>query len=238
MTAGTDVVARLAEVRVRIAAAVARRGPGPAVRLVGVSKRQPLAAIEAAAAAGLEDFGESYAQELRDKQAERPHAPWRWHFIGALQHNKVRLVAGCALVHGVDRARLLPALESHAAALGRVQDVLVQVNVAAEAGKAGIAPAELPALLDRFAALSHVRCRGLMLIPPLGDPEATRPHFRALRQLLEAQRPRPRPGVELHELSMGMSADYEVAIEEGATLVRVGTAIFGDRAHPPAAAGA
>ena len=227
-----DVGARLAEVRARIDAAVARRGPGPAVRLVGVSKRQPLPAIEAAAAAGLADFGENYAQELQGKQGARPDAPWRWHFIGALQHNKVRLVVGCALVHTVDRARLLPALEQHAAALGRVQDVLVQVNVAGEPGKAGLAPDELPGLLDRFVELAHVRCRGLMLIPPAGDPEATRPHFRALRRLAEAEGRRTRPGVELHELSMGMSADYEVAIEEGATLVRVGTAIFGER--PPA----
>lgn len=232
MSAAADVGARLATVRARIEAAIARRGAGPSVRLVGVSKRQPLSAIEAAATAGLEDFGENYAQELHEKQAARPDAPWRWHFIGALQHNKIRLVAGCALVHTIDRERLLPALESHAAALGRVQDVLVQVNVAGEPGKAGIAPDALPGLLDRFAALPHVRCRGLMLIPPVGDAEATRPHFRALRRLAEAQARRARPGVELHELSMGMSADYEVAIEEGATLVRVGTAIFGER--PPA----
>jgi pyridoxal phosphate enzyme (YggS family) len=230
-----DVSARLAEVRERMQAAIARRGDGPAVRLVGVSKRQPLAAIEAAAAAGLEDFGENYAQELRDKQDARPDAPWRWHFIGALQRNKVRLVGGCALVHTLDRDKLLPALDSHAATLARAQDVLVQVNVAGEVGKAGIAPAQLPALLDRFADLPHLRCRGLMLIPPLGHPEATRPHFRALRQLAEAQARCSRTGVELHELSMGMSADYEVAIEEGATLVRVGTAIFGER---PATEGA
>lgn len=232
MSATDDVGARLATVRARIEGAIARRGAGPSVRLVGVSKRQPLSAIEAAAAAGLEDFGENYAQELHEKQAACPDAAWRWHFIGALQHNKIRLVAGCALVHTIDRERLLPALESHAAALGRVQDVLVQVNVAGEPGKAGIAPDALPGLLDCFAALPHVRCRGLMLIPPVGDAEATRPHFRALRRLAEAQARRARPGVELHELSMGMSADFEVAIEEGATLVRVGTAIFGER--PPA----
>jgi hypothetical protein len=232
MSVTPDVGTRLEQVRARIEAAIARRGPGPAVRLVGVSKRQPLPSIEAAAAAGLEDFGENYAQELQSKQAACPEAPWRWHFIGALQHNKVRLVVGCALVHTVDRERLLPALESHAAALARVQDVLVQVNVAGEEGKAGIAPAALPGLLDRFAELPHVRCRGLMLIPPAGEPEATRTHFRALRQLAEEQARRARPGVELCELSMGMSADYEVAIEEGATLVRVGTAIFGER--PPA----
>jgi pyridoxal phosphate enzyme (YggS family) len=227
--AAPDVGTRLAAVRARIEAAIARRGPGPAVRLVGVSKRQPLSSIEAAAAAGLEDFGENYAQELREKRTACHEASWRWHFIGALQHNKARLVVGCALVHTVDRERLLPALESHAATLGRVQDVLVQVNVAGEEGKAGIAPDALPGLLDRFADLSHVRCRGLMLIPPAADPEATRPCFRALRRLAEEHARRARPGVELCELSMGMSADYEVAVEEGATLVRVGTAIFGER---------
>lgn len=228
----SDVSARLARVRARIDAAIARRGAGPAVRLVGVSKRQPIEAIDDAAAAGLEDFGESYAQELRDKQQARPDAEWRWHFIGALQRNKVRLVSGCALVHTIDRERLLAPLQSHAAALDHVQDVLVQVNVAGEAGKAGIAPSALPGLLDRFAELEHVRCRGLMLIPPLGSPEDTRPHFRALRRLAESEGRRIRPGVELRELSMGMSGDFEVAIEEGATLVRVGTAIFGERPPP------
>lgn len=238
MSDADDVAERLGRVRERIAAAVARRGAGPAVRLVGVSKRQPLSAIDAAATAGLEDFGENYAQELHEKRAARPDAPWRWHFIGALQRNKARLVSGCALVHGVDRAALLPVLERHAAAHGGVQEVLVQVDVAREPTKSGVDPAELPALLDAFADLAHVRCRGLMLIPPVGDPEATRPYFRALRRLAEAEAARARPGVELRELSMGMSADYEVAIEEGATLVRVGTAIFGARPHGPAAGGA
>lgn len=227
-----DMAARIAAVRARIDAAIARRGPGPAVRLLGVSKRHPLAAIETAAAAGLTDFGENYAQELRDKQRARPDAPWRWHYIGALQRNKVKLVVGCALVHSVDRPDLLPPLQSRAAAMDRVQDVLVQVNVAGEPGKAGVAPDALPALLDRFAALSHVRCRGLMLIPPEGSPEQTRPHFAALRDLARRHGREERLHVELRELSMGMSADFAVAIEEGATVVRVGTAIFGPR--PPA----
>jgi len=226
---------RLAAVRQAIARAVARRGDGPPVRLVGVSKRHPSSAIEAAAAAGLEDFGENYAQELRDKRAHHPQAPWRWHFIGALQRNKAKHVVGCALVHSVDRPALLQALQHAAAARDHVQSVLVQVDVAGEEQKAGIAPGALPDLLEAFAALSHVRCRGLMLIPPQGTPEQTRPHFRALRRLAEAHRHPPRPHVELDELSMGMSADFEVAIEEGATLVRVGTAIFGPR---PAASSA
>lgn len=229
-----EIAARLAAVRAQVDAAIARRGPGPAVRLVGVSKRHPLAAIEAATAAGLDDFGENYAQELRDKVGARPDAPWRWHYIGALQRNKVKLVVGCALVHSVDRAALLPPLQRHALAQDRVQDVLIQVNVAGEAGKAGVAPGALPDLLDRFAQLSHVRCRGLMLIPPAAPPEHTRAHFAALRRLAQQHAHRRRPHVELGELSMGMSADFDVAIEEGATLVRVGTAIFGPRPNAPA----
>ncbi|MCA9708481.1 MAG: YggS family pyridoxal phosphate-dependent enzyme, partial [Myxococcales bacterium] len=205
------------------------RGEGPAVRLVGVAKKHPLAAIETAVAAGLTDVGESYAQELHAKQEARPDAPWRWHYIGALQRNKAKLVVGCALVHSVDRPALLEALEHRADALGLTQEVLVQVNVAGEPGKAGVAPDDLADLLDRFADLRCVRCRGLMLIPPQGSPEATRPHFAALRRLAQQHSGVTRSNVELVELSMGMSDDFEVAIEEGATLVRVGTAIFGPR---------
>lgn len=224
-----DIAARLASVHAQIDAAVARRGDGPPVRLVGVSKRQPLPSLDAAAAAGLRDFGENYAQELRDKQHARPDVDWRWHFIGALQRNKIRYVVGCSLIHTVDRTELLAPLQRRAESTDHVQDVLVQVNVAGEEGKAGLPPHELPALLDGFAELSHVRCRGLMLIPPQGSPEQTRPHFAALRRLAQEHAATPRPHVELRELSMGMSADFEVAIEEGATLVRVGTAVFGPR---------
>lgn len=224
-----DVDARLTAVHARIDAAVARRGEGPGVRLVGVSKRQPLPALDAAAAAGLRDFGENYAQELRDKRAARSQTDWRWHYIGALQSNKLRYVVGCALIHTIDRPELLAPLQRRAAAAERTQDVLVQVNVAGEDVKAGVSPSHLPGLLDGFATLPNVRCRGLMLIPPQGSPEQTRPHFAALRTLAEQQAAHARPNVELVELSMGMSADFEVAIEEGATLVRVGTAVFGPR---------
>ncbi|MEM6993916.1 MAG: YggS family pyridoxal phosphate-dependent enzyme [Myxococcota bacterium] len=236
MTApGSDVAERVAQIRERIDTAVRARGPGPAVTLVAVSKRHPPAAIAAAHAAGLRDFGENYAQELRDKRSAltfEPDDDARWHFIGALQSNKVRLVLGCALVHTVDRPSLLEVLERRAAPLDLVQDVLVQVNLGAEASKAGVAPEATAALLDRFADLSHVRCRGLMAIPPAGTPEATRPHFAALRRLAQRLSRTTRSGVELAELSMGMSRDYEVAIAEGATVVRVGTAVFG--ARPPA----
>jgi pyridoxal phosphate enzyme (YggS family) len=221
-------------VRARLGAAerAAGRAAG-SVRLVAVSKKMPAEDVRAALAAGQLDFGESYGQELRDKrqafasEAAAGAGP-RWHFIGPLQANKVKYVAGhVALVHSVDAPELLDALERRGAA----QACLVQVNVAGEAQKKGVAPEGLPALLDRFASLRHVRCEGLMTVPPLGaDPEAARPHFAALRALRDREAARPRPGVTLRELSMGMSHDLEVAVAEGATLVRVGTAIFGARA--------
>jgi uncharacterized pyridoxal phosphate-containing UPF0001 family protein len=135
----------------------------------------------------------------------------------------VKYVAGkAALVHSIDSSALLDAFEARGAA----QACLVQVNVAGEASKKGLAPAELPALLDRFAAMKHVRCEGLMLIPPRGD---ARPHFAALRALRDREAAVARPNVDLRQLSMGMTEDLEVAVEEGATIVRVGTAIFGAR---------
>ncbi len=216
---------RLAQIREAVASAAAR-SDGQEVTLVGVSKRHPLAAILEARTAGLLDFGENYAQELREKADAIQDAPApRWHFIGPLQSNKVKLVAGSHLIHTVDRPKILEKLEAR----GSGQDVLIQVNIADEPQKAGISPGQLPELLDRFADLVHVRCRGLMLIPPQGTPEATRPHFAALRALRDLHSSVARPGVQLRELSMGMSADFRVAIEEGATLVRVGTAIFGPR---------
>ena len=221
-----SVAERLAAVEEAVEAARARSHHRQAVTLVGVSKKQPLSKLLEARAAGLRDFGENYAQEMREKAdaiADDPAV--RWHYIGPLQSNKVKLVAGVHLVHTIDRVKLLDKLEARAIA----QDVLIEVNIAAEPQKAGIAPAMLPALLDRFADLDHVRCRGLMLIPPAGNPEATRTHFSSLRELRDRHAATARPGVELNELSMGMSSDFEVAIEEGATLVRVGTAIFGPR---------
>ena len=228
---GVDIAANLTRVRERIAAACERRGPGPAITLIGVSKRQPVPALQAALAAGLADLGENYAQELHAKQEapELAGLPIRWHFIGALQSNKARLVVGSALIHTVDRAALVTALAARARAMETVQDVLVEVNLGGEAQKAGVAPTALPALLDAIAAQDGaLRCRGLMLIPPVDEPERSRPYFAALRELA-ARGAEGRPHVELRELSMGMSGDYEVAIAEGATMVRVGTAIFGAR---------
>jgi pyridoxal phosphate enzyme (YggS family) len=224
----TDIASRLARIRERVEAAVRRRGDGDAVTLIGVSKRQPVESIRAAQAAGLRDFGENYAQELRDKANELEALDPRWHFIGGLQSNKVKYVVGRTLIHTVDRVSLLTAIEKRAGSMGIEQEVLVEVNLGEEQ-KAGVSVDALGPLLDAFAATEHVRCVGLMVIPPAGSPERTRPHFRALRQLRDELAQTNRSRVDLRHLSMGMSSDFEVAIEEGATLVRVGTAIFGPR---------
>jgi PLP dependent protein len=230
MTRAASIADGLDRVRARIAAAehAAGRPPG-SVKLLAVSKKMTADDVRAAIAAGQRAFGENYGQELRDKRAALaadPEPP-AWHYIGPLQSNKVKYVAGqVALVHTVDSAALLEAI----AARGAPQACLVQVNVAGEAQKRGLAPADLPALLDRFAAMPGVTCAGLMVIPPFtDDPQDARPHFAALRALRDREAARPRPSVALEELSMGMSADLEVAIAEGATIVRVGTAIFGGR---------
>jgi pyridoxal phosphate enzyme (YggS family) len=230
MTRAEQIAAGLGEVRARIAAAEKAAGrPAGSVELLAVSKKMAPDDVRAALAAGQRAFGENYAQELRDKRtalAADPTPP-EWHYIGPLQSNKVKYVAGLvALVHTVDSVALLEAI----AARGAPQACLVQVNVAGEAQKRGLGPAALPALLDRFAALPNVTCAGLMLIPPLTEnPDDARPHFAALRALRDREAAHPRPNVDLRELSMGMSADLEVAIAEGATIVRVGTAIFGAR---------
>jgi pyridoxal phosphate enzyme (YggS family) len=221
-----QIAANLAAVRERIAAAARAAGRAPdSVRLLAVSKKMPAGDVRAAIAAGQRAFGENYAQELRDKSTllAADTTPPEWHFIGPLQSNKVKYVAGkVALVHSVDSPEILETIEAR----GAPQACLIQVNVAGEMSKKGLSPAELPPLLDRFAAMKAVRCDGLMLIPPRGD---ARPHFAALRALRDREAARPRPNVDRRELSMGMTEDLEVAIAEGATIVRVGTAIFGPR---------
>jgi PLP dependent protein len=214
----------LARVRERIARAEQGAGrPAGSVRLLAVSKKMSVDDIRAALAAGQRAFGENYAQELRDKLALLADASPEWHFIGPLQSNKLKYVVGrVALLHSVDSAPLLDAIEAR----GASQDCLIQVNVANEPQKRGVAPQDLPALLDRFTAMTWARCAGLMLIPPLGEAA---PHFAALRALRDREAARARPNVALSELSMGMSDDLEAAVAHGATIVRVGTAIFGAR---------
>ncbi len=228
-----SIAERLAAVRARLGEACRAAGRAEdEVTLVCVTKTVEPAALREAYAAGARDLGENYGQDLRDKAAALADLPeLRWHFIGALQRNKVKYAAGrTVLIHSVDAPELVGEIDRRAAALGRSQDVLVEVSLAGEATKSGVPEGELPALLDSFAGCGHCRCVGLMTMPPFYDePERARPFFARLRELLNAHAGAGRPGVELRHLSMGMSGDFEVAIAEGATLVRVGTAIFGVR---------
>ncbi|MBW2313544.1 MAG: YggS family pyridoxal phosphate-dependent enzyme [Deltaproteobacteria bacterium] len=234
----SEVAERLAGVRERIARAAARAGRDPdEVALVGVSKRKPAEAIVAAVAAGLGNVGENYVQEavakLPDVRAAvdaQGLALPRFHFVGQLQRNKARdVVAHFDCVESVDRASLARALDAKAEAADRRLSVLLQVDLSDEPGKGGASPEALPDLLAACAALSHLSVDGLMAVPAPGrDAEASRPAFSRLRELRDRLREAPGGG-SLRELSMGMSGDFEVAIEEGATLVRVGTAIFGPR---------
>ncbi len=228
------IAANLAAVQARIAAASARAGREPGdVTLVAVSKTLPGEMVRAAHAAGARDFGENYGQELRDKAAALSdlEEPVRWHFIGGLQRNKVKYAAGRAcLIHSVDQPSLVAEVEKRAAGAGATQEILVQANLAGEAHKSGVQADGVRALLDAVAGCQHTRCVGLMTMPPYyNEPELARPIFARLRALREELLGEARPNVSLDHLSMGMSGDYEVAIEEGATIVRVGTAIFGPR---------
>lgn len=229
---GASIAERWRAVRAAVDEACAASGRSPAdVTIVAVSKLHPVSAIEEAFAAGATDIGENYAQELVGKQAVVRCAP-RWHFIGRLQRNKAKLVAGkVALVHAVDSLELGVELGRRALALGVVQPVLAAVNVGGELQKTGVLPADAPAFLDGLRAIAGVRLDGLMTMPPPAeDPEDVRPAFTALRELRDRLATAASP---LPHLSMGMSHDFAVAIACGATLVRIGTAIFGER---PAAA--
>lgn len=216
-------------VRARIADAARRCGRDPAsVTLVAVSKRQPEALIRAAYACGQRDFGENYVQELTQKrEALADLAGLRWHMIGHLQTNKAKYIAPFVhMVQTLDDARVAEALSKRAQAAGRTIDALVQVNVGGEAQKSGCAPEALPALLDAVASLANINLTGLMTVPPhTDDPAGARPYFDALRALREVHGGEAR----LPTLSMGMTHDLEVAVEAGATMVRVGTAVFGAR---------
>jgi len=230
-----SIAERLAEVRGRIAAAAGRAGrPVEDVQLVGVSKRFPAGDIVEAVHAGLQAVGENYMQEAVAKLPEvwaaldaQGLARPRFHFIGQLQRNKARhAVDAFDVVETVDRISLGEALDRRAGSAGRRLTVFLQVNVSGEPQKGGAAPEDLAALHDASAGWSHLDVTGLMTVPAAG-PDA-RPAFARLRSLRDELRSRP-GGERLRELSMGMSADFEQAIEEGATVVRVGTAIFGQR---------
>lgn len=228
----TGVAGRLAAIRQRIASAASRSGrPAEAVRLVAVSKTFGADAVRAAHAAGQLDFGENRVQEALAKRADITDLPIRWHLIGPLQSNKANKVPGAfASVQSVHSVELLERLARAAVAKGVQLPVLVQVDLAHEATKSGLDEAELRPLLARARDLEGIRVEGLMLLPPYAeDPEQARPWFRRLRELRDTLLQEGIPQEQVRELSMGMSHDFEVAIEEGATIVRVGSAIFGHR---------
>lgn len=222
-----ELLARLAEVRERIARAQARSGRTVPVTIVAITKTLDDRAVRAAAEAGLRDVGENRVQEALAKQDAAAGVPVAWHLVGTLQRNKARQAAGrFALIHSVDRLDLAAELDRRVPADGR-QSILLQVNCSGEPQKGGVEPAGLPALLDAVSALPRLDVRGLMTMAELTeDPSRQRAAFVRLRLLREEAEAR---GHRLPELSMGMSADFEVAVEEGATMVRLGTILFGER---------
>ena len=227
-----DLRARLAGVRERIARAAGRVGRDPdSIRLVAVSKTFPAEYVRAAAAAGQTDFGENKVQEALQKISDTSDLALTWHLVGHLQSNKARKAgASFDMIHSIDGSGLLGKLEEGALSAERQVRVLVQVDLAGEATKHGVAARGLEAIFEAARGCRAVQVRGLMLLPPaVANPEAARPYFGALRQLRDDLLARGAEGSMLAELSMGMSQDFEVAVEEGATIVRVGTAIFGDR---------
>lgn len=226
----TDVALNIAEVREEIANACARSGrEADSVRLVAVSKYQPIERMAEAVAAGVFTFGENHAQELNEKKTFFEQQGCRVHFIGQLQTNKIKYVCGFAdLIESVDRQNLTQQLEQKAAAMDVVQDVLIQVNIGAEDQKGGVSDEDLDSFADSLAGYPHLRLRGLMCVPPAVEAEQARAYFRKMRAYFERLGSRLDANV-FNTLSMGMSHDFVAAIEEGATEVRVGSRIFGMR---------
>jgi len=216
-------------IRERIAGACRRAGrPENDVTLLAVGKTFPASTILDAVRGGIRDIGENYVQELLAKQRALGEEAVRWHFIGHLQTNKVRqIVPGVEMVHAVDSVRLGLEIERRAGEASRVIDCLIEVNTTGESTKFGVAPEDVAALARALSPCRHIRLAGLMTIGPfLPEPEGSRPMFRQLRELRDRLSP---ANPHMRHLSMGMTGDFEVAIEEGATIVRIGTALFGPR---------
>lgn len=230
MSAVGDNIRRIRE---EIAEAALRSGRDPSeVKLMAVTKTVDDARVREAINAGVDIMGENYVQEAKRK-IETMDVDVKWHMIGHLQSNKAKYAVRLFdMIHSVDRLSLATELDKQSAKVERVTDILVEVNISGEESKSGIGEEKTPALVREIAPLEHLSIRGLMTMPPwFDDPEAARPYFIALRELRDRIAAEGVPGVEMRELSMGMSGDYRVAVEEGATIVRIGTAIFGPRAY-------
>ena len=222
----------LASVKQRMASAARKAGRDPQdVRLVAVTKTVSVEKIAEAARVGGCVFGENKVQEASEKIEKLGTESCHWHFIGRLQRNKVKYIPGLfELIHSVDNSELAEDIHHYSLKHDRVTPVLIQVNVSGETSKSGVHPNDLEELLAMVRYLNGISVRGLMTIPPFDpDPEKSRPHFAALRKLRDRMKAVNIENIAMDELSMGMSNDFEVAIEEGATWVRVGTAIFGER---------
>ncbi len=227
----TTIADHIEIIRKRMAEAAARAGRNPqSIRLMAVSKTVEPQRIREAIDAGITVLGENYVQEAREKIPALGHEV-QWHMIGHLQTNKAKYVANLFdWIHSVDRLELAGELDKRAGQNNRKLNVLVEVNVSGEDSKSGAEPSEVPELVRQISALPNLSIRGLMTMPPYSDdPETSRPYFVALRNLRDTIAAAAIPGVSMDELSMGMTDDFEVAIEEGATIIRVGRAIFGER---------
>jgi pyridoxal phosphate enzyme (YggS family) len=228
----STIADRLVAIRGRIAAAARSVGRDPSsIRLVAVSKTFPIDAVREAYAAGQRDFGENRVQEALQKIASGTDLDIRWHLLGHLQTNKARKAApSFATIHSVDSVELLQKIDAAAAEAGHTPELLIQVDLAGEATKFGVPPEDVPRLFDAAAGCRAAKVTGLMTLPPIPEsPEDARPWFAKLRGLRDQWLAADVPASMLTELSMGMSADFEIAIQEGSTMVRVGTAIFGSR---------
>ena len=227
-----EIALNLMAVQQRITETCTRSGrDSNAVRMVAVTKTVSAETVRVAIKAGVVLFGENYIQEAREKCGMLAKYPVSWHFIGHLQTNKAKYAVKLFdLIHTVDSLRLATELDREARKIGKVQKILIQVNIGKEASKSGIDAESMEMLIRSLAAFPNLSVRGLMVIPPFFDePERVRPHFRGLRELRDSLNKSGIAGVSLDELSMGMTGDFEAAIEEGATMVRIGTAIFGER---------
>jgi hypothetical protein len=226
-----SIAENLLQIKERMAEAAVRSGRTPeSVKLVGVTKTVDVERIKQAVSAGLQILGENYVQEARDKIKE-VGGEASWHFVGRLQTNKAKYAVKLFdMIQTVDSFKLANELNRRAQTLGRTIPIIIQVNLASEVSKGGVEPSKCISLIKQISDLANLQIRGLMTMPPFFDqPERVRPYFAQLRELSQEIAKAQLPGVEMKELSMGMSGDFETAIEEGATLVRVGTAIFGER---------
>lgn len=228
----TELNTRLEHVMNRIKRAALACGRDPeTIRLVAVSKTIPANVVEEAIKAGVKILGENYIQEARKKIDVLSSSPVSWHFIGHLQTNKAKYAVRLFdLVHSVDSLKLARELNKQAKKISKIQDILIQVNISMESTKSGIYEQDVPGLIKDISQLENLSIKGLMTMPPFfNEPEKVRPYFAALHQLRDQIKKESIPHVNMDDLSMGMTGDFEAAIQEGANLVRIGTAIFGER---------